>query len=996
MLKLKNVTKNYGSGSTEVRALKNINICFRNNEFVAVLGHSGCGKTTMLNLIGGLDQYTSGDLIINGKSTKEFRDRDWDTYRNHSIGFVFQSYNLIPHQTVLANVELALTLSGVSKAERRRRAREALEKVGLKEQLHKRPSQMSGGQMQRVAIARALVNNPDILMADEPTGALDSETSVQIMDILKEVAKDRLVIMVTHNPDLADKYATRIVRLKDGEIVDDTNPYSEKAEEAEVASRKKQESKGKKPSMSMGTAMGLSTNNLMTKKGRTALTAFAGAIGIIGIALILSLSHGIQTYIDQVQKDTLSAYPITIQKETADMTALMTAMMGIHAEENSVSERDSEGRVYSSSVMFDMINSVNSVETQKNDVASFKEYLDDKESAINTHVSAVQYGYDLNMDIYTKDTEGNIIKSDVMDMLTNSMENIYGSGVSGMADSRMSAMSNMSSFGTVNVWQEMLSGEDGELVGNLIKDQYDLICGEWPSKYDEVVLVMDQNNELSDVMVYALGLRDVDELNEIVKAAMEMDEINVGETASWSYDELLGKTYKMILPSEYYQKNANGVYVNMAESDTGLEILYNSSEVGTELKIVGIIRPDEDAAATTLTGAIGYTSALTNYVLDTLENQEIINEQMADPATDVISGLPFASEDDEEPTDAEKKEAILNFMAELEPSEKAEMYLDAACQPTKEFLDQTVAEKMNGLTREDIIGMMTTETADAMGIDVESMKKYIADMDDETLFSYVEESMRAQITEQYAESVKEQMKGVPDGQVIMGMEARLSDSQYVYMYDTYMPPVKSDSTYEDTLTLLGYVDRESPATINIYANTFEDKDAIADCIEDYNETKDAEAEINYTDYVAMMMSSVTTIINAISYVLIAFVAISLIVSSIMIAIITYISVLERIKEIGILRAIGASKRDISHVFNAETLIEGFTSGVFAIGFTALMLIPINSIIHKVTGIENLNAILPAEAAVILVLISMLLTFIAGLIPARMAAKKDPVEALRSE
>jgi len=1039
MLRLKHITKDYGQGDSRVQALRGLDICFRANEFVAILGPSGCGKTTLLNLIGGLDQYTDGDLIIAGRSTKEFKDRDWDAYRNHSIGFVFQSYNLIPHQTVLSNVELALTLSGVSRAQRRRRAKEALEKVGLGDQLHKKPNQMSGGQMQRVAIARALVNDPEILLADEPTGALDSETSVQVMDLLKEIAQDRMVIMVTHNPDLADQYATRTVKLLDGRIVSDSDPYS--AEEEAAEHTEQTAVKVKKPSMSMATALGLSLNNLMTKKARTLLTAFAGAIGIIGIALILSLSTGIQNYIDQVQEDTLSSYPIQIQAETMDMTAMMTTMMG--QQETKLENRQEEGYVYANTVMYDMMNSLNNAQMETNDLKAFRQWLLQPENPLLPHTSAIQYAYDLNMEIYTQDPNGEIIKSDVMEMMAASMEGVYGESAVGTTSSMMN---NMAAFGTMSLWQEMLPGENGQAVSDLLKEQYDLVHGTWPQAFDEVVLVISENNELADLMLYALGLKDQETMLEVVRASMKQEQIDTTDDRGWSYEELCRKEYKLLLPSECYDYDAAaGTYRDLRQTDAGMEFLYKSADNGIALKVVGVIRPNPDATATMLSGAMAYTNLLTDYVLSELENQSIIAQQMADPTVDVISGLPFATEDDVEPSGEEKREAILAYIADLDTAEKAAMYLDVASRPSDAFLAQTVAQQMEGMTRGDIETMVVEKYAAEMGVETDTIKDYIAQMDDETLFASVEEALTMAVAEQYTASVKEQLSAMSNEQLAANLDLgsisdedlqailslasvpvdqrmamlqagqitqeqfglsqlpaqqlaqlQLSAAQYIYLYDSYMPPTVSSSTYEDNLKLLGYVDKTSPSAISIYAATFADKDAIADCITDYNTTVDEDQEISYTDYVAILMSSITTIINAISYVLIAFVAISLVVSSIMIGIITYISVLERTKEIGILRAIGASKHDISRVFNAETIIEGFVSGAMGIGVTLLLIIPINAIVQKLTEIASLSAVLPWRAALILVLISMGLTVIAGLVPSRIAARKDPVEALRTE
>ncbi len=983
MLQLKNITKNYQAGDSTVAALRGLSVCFRDQEFVSILGPSGCGKTTLLNIIGGLDQYTSGDLLISGRSTKEFRDRDWDAYRNHSIGFVFQSYNLIPHQTVLQNVELALTLSGVSKSERRRRAVDALEKVGLGDQLKKKPNQMSGGQMQRVAIARALVNNPEILLADEPTGALDSETSVQIMEILKEISKEKLIIMVTHNPDLAKRYASRTVRLLDGQIISDSAPYEPETALASAPLAQK------KTSMSFFTALGLSLNNLLTKKGRTILTAFAGSIGIIGIALILSLSTGIQDYIDRVQEDTLSSYPISIEAETMDMSSMVTSLMGAQAEKEDTEHED--GRIYSSTIMYDLMNSLNSADTQTNDLEAFKTYLDDPDSPIHEYLSAIQYSYDLDLPIYTKDDDGNIVRADVMQLLQNMMSSMYGGDYS----------SYFSQFGSyysaMDVWQEMLPGQDGETVSDLVKTQYDMLYGHWPENYDEVVLFVDKNNEISDLVMYAMGLKTEAQMEDAMNAAMNQEQVDTTQE-SWSYEDLCDRTFQLILPFEIYRRDeATGAYTDLSATDAGMDYLYGADEVGTTLKIVGIARVNEDAVASMMTASIGYTSALTKYVIQTTADSDIVKAQLADPATDVLSGLPFPTGDEAAPTLDEMEAGVADVIAAATAQEKADMYMVMMATPASDYLDAMTEQTMQGMTRETIVSQMTDAYAAQMGVSSDEILSYIDKMDDATLFSYVEDMVREQIAEQYAEATRAQLSSMTVDQLAAALDMTpRTEEQTQYLYDNYMPTTVSDSTYDDILSALGYVDLDVPSKVNLYAATFADKDSIADCIADYNQTVGDEQEITYTDYVALLMSSITTIINAISYVLIAFVSISLIVSSIMIGIITYISVLERTKEIGILRAIGASKRDISRVFNAETLIEGLIAGLIGIGLTLLLIIPINAIVQHLTGIASLGAVLPPVAAVLLVAISMLLTFIAGLIPSRLAAKKDPVVALRTE
>ena len=993
MLKLTNIRKTYTVGDLSVDALRGVSLEFRDNEFVSILGPSGCGKTTTLNIIGGLDRYTSGDLIINGRSTREYTDSDWDTYRNHSVGFVFQSYNLIPHQTILANVELALTLSGVSKAERHRRAKEALEQVGLTDHMHKRPNQLSGGQMQRVAIARALINNPDILLADEPTGALDSETSVQVMDLLREVAKDRLVIMVTHNPELAQAYSTRIIQLKDGEVIADSNPYESQGDATTLTG--KEAKAGKKTSMSFPTALSLSLNNLMTKKGRTFLTAFAGSIGIIGIALILSLSSGINTYITKVQQDTLTSYPITIEAESVDMTSMLTSLMGVSDEENSGAPRE-EDRVYVSNVMYDMMDSMMNAETVTNNLKAFKEYLEEGGGGI-TDLAQVYYGYDFKFDIYNKDPDGKVVKSDVMSAMETAMGSLYG----GDYTDYFNSMGSM--YESFDVWQELLPGEDGQLVSSQVLDQHELLYGHWPEEYNQVILFVDDNNQVSDLMLYALGLVSVDEMNETLAALQAGEEVEV-EDQSWSYEELCQTQFKLLLPYERYQYDANtNTYTDLSATQTGLEMLYNSNQTGITLQVVGVARSGSNGGM--MSGSLGYTNALTQYAIDHTADSQLVKDQLANPDTDVITNLPFRQEGDTEPTDQEKAQAIGEYLLTLDAQSQAEAYVDGMSQPSQQYVDDTVDAQMANITREDIEKMISQEYAAQMGVDAATLDEYIAGMSDEELFAQVEEAMAAQIKEQYAAAAKEQLSALPAAQLSAMLaqaveqgpnDQGLSLEQFVYLYDNYMPPTHSDSTYQDNLDLMGYIDLESPSSISLYADTFKEKDKIADLITAYNQQVAEEDQISYTDYVALLMSSITDIISGVSYLLIGFVSISLVVSSIMIGIITYISVLERTKEIGILRAVGASKKDVSRVFNAETLIVGLGAGVLGIVVTLLLNIPINAAIHAVTGLTELSAALPPVGGAILVAISAILTILAGLIPARLAAKKDPVEALRSE
>ncbi len=1006
MLSLRNIVKTYTAGSTTVDALRGLSLDFRESEFVAVLGPSGCGKTTLLNIIGGLDKYDRGDLVINNISTKEYRDDDWDAYRNRSIGFVFQSYNLIPHQTVLSNVELALTLSGVSKAERRRRAEAALTSVGLADQIRKKPNQMSGGQMQRVAVARALVNNPDILLADEPTGALDSETSVQLMELLKKISEKRLVIMVTHNPELAEKYATRIVRMLDGGIISDSNPPVAAAQPVNSAEKNKKPAASgkprKKPPLSFFTALSLSLNNLMTKKARTFLTSFAGSIGIIGIALITALSTGVQAYIDRVQEDTLSSYPIVIESESVDMSALIGGLMGIR-DEASAGKSDEElgDKVYSNAIMYELINTLNSSEVTKNNLAAFKKYLDTPDAngvrPLDGAATAIKYQYNTDLSIYVSDTEGNIVKSDAETLLGDIIKTVYGmdpSSIGGAMD--MSYYSDMQGF---RIWEEMLSPADGDadgyLVSPLVRTQYEVINGDWPKSYNEVVLVVDQNNTVSDLVLYALGLISADELSDSFRAAAKGEKVEI-DTKSWSLDDITGLTLKMIpVSSRYVYNDASGKYTDLTSTETGLSYLYGTGE---PIKICGIVRASEDAVSGMLSGSIGYTSALTNHVINVTADSEIVKKQLANTGTDVITGLPFKNTLGSGLTEAEKAAAVREYLAASSDAVKAGIYTEIMSEPSDEYISSAVEMAVSGMTRESIEAALTAAFAEQMqSADINAVKQYIASMDDATLYGYIRQMLAEKFTSEYSASVRDQLSSLSTVQLAaMYDAAAFTDAQYASLYDTVIASGVSDTTYEDNLDLLGYVDIDSPDSISVYAATFADKELISDIINSYNQSVSDADKITYVDYVALLMSSITTIINAISYILMAFVSVSLVVSSIMIGIITYISVLERTKEIGILRSIGASKHDITRVFNAETLIVGFSAGVIGIGVTVLLCFPINLIIRHITGIESLGASLPAIAAVILVAISMILTLVAGLIPSLIAAKKDPVVALRTE
>lgn len=986
MLEIRNIVKDYETGSETVHALKGVSIAFRESELVSILGQSGCGKTTLLNIIGGLDQYTSGDLIINGQSTKQYKSADWDIYRNHSVGFIFQSYNLIPHQSVLSNVELALTLSGVSKAERRRRAKEALEKVGLGNQLNKRPNQMSGGQMQRVAIARALVNDPDILLADEPTGALDSETSIQIMELVKEIAKDRLVIMVTHNPELAEKYSTRIVKLLDGQIVGDSDPFDPAKEPAHSEVRKTEVTKGQKTSMSFLTALSLSKNNLMTKKGRTFLTSFAGSIGIIGIALILSLSNGVQEYINSVERSTLASFPVSIQHETVDYTSLMTSMMNVrdNAEEN----RDPD-RIYTNDISTEMMKTMLS-EMQTNNLAEFKEYLESDPDGISASIEEIQYSYDSNLYIYGHSADGDIMQINPSTVMSAMMGQSMADNVSQMTNTYSSLMGS-SSMSSYDAFRELLSTD-------MLKTEYEVLAGRLPEAYNEVVVLVTDRNELSDVTLYTLGLRDQGELEGMMSSVMvgESFDLDTGDL-SFSYDDLMGMEFSMLTAPEFYQKNDDGTWTDM-RSDS--EFMEQAAENGLKLKVVGILKPDADSLiSSTNSGGIGYTHALTEYMIDKTNSSELVKEQKENPDVDVFTGIEFPKADEEEEQPMSQSEAMEMLTGMLTEEQRTKL---------NEGIMAAITEEQQAQIQSAMMGMVSDEQMNSIMMGVLTPEQLTQLQSGADVNSLLTDAQKAQMSAQIAASLTAEqnaelstmMNGMVDPTKMYTIFMQvLTTDQLRQLMDMTKEPETTDATYDGNLKLLGVAELSEPSSMKIYATDFESKEKITQLIEKYNDSKivdDNQADvINYTDYVGLMMSSVSDIINSISYILIAFVAISLIVSSIMIGIITYISVLERTKEIGILRAMGASKRDISNVFNAETLIVGFSAGVIGIAVTLLLNIPINIIIENITGIANV-ALLPWQGGVILVVISMLLTLIAGLVPAGVAAKKDPVEALRTE
>lgn len=946
MLQLQKIKKKYHTGDLIQTALDEVSLNFRDNEFVAILGPSGSGKTTLLNIVGGLDRYDSGDLVINGISTKKYRDRDWDSYRNHTIGFVFQSYNLIPHQNILSNVELALTISGVSKSERRRRAKEALEKVGLIEHIHKRPNQLSGGQMQRVAIARALVNDPDILLADEPTGALDSETSVQVMDMLKEVAKDRLVIMVTHNPELAEQYSTRIVRLKDGKIISDSDPFDVKDEEKKKPVHKKMG----KTSMSFLTSLTLSFNNLRTKKGRTILTAFAGSIGIIGIALILSLSNGVNTYITDIQRDAMSSYPIKIDAQSVDLSALMDTTEDMDNGEVS-HEKDA---VYSNSISLDSFSSFTSSITTNN-LTDFKKYLDNPKSEIHKYIgeNGIVYSYDTKFDVFSYDKDGTVVNLDGS-TLNKELADSFGVNVAGGTDS-MSSLSFMMPDRNKNI-SEILPGQNGQTVSKSIKDNYDLVYGKYPEEYNEVVLVLNKNNEILLTAFYEMGILPSSEYKDFLKRMGNGEKVEF-DTEKLSYEDIC-KTELYLLPaSDYYSKNENGIYTK-AESDEEIDALMKNKAV--KLKFTGVIRPNEDCDAELISTPIGYTSKLTDYLMDYAEKSEIVKDQRDNKDTNILTGMSFAPKSDDE-----KIEDVKKYFAGMGISDKAKLM---------EVLSATAPQNMQNARTSQIPQDMQNAQSSQISQDMQNAQT----------------SQIPQNTTQLPQSAE-----LTEEQLSAQLDAYIENADrkvLLSMYETYVSP----GSYDNNLKEFGVISADTPSSISIYSDSFEDKDNVSACIENYNKKVDEVDKITYTDYVGLLMSSVTTIINVISYVLIAFVSVSLIVSSIMIGIITYISVLERTKEIGILRAIGASKKNISRVFNAETFIIGLCSGVIGIGVTLFTLVPANSIIHAIAESNDVNAALPPVAAVILIILSIILTLIGGIIPAKKAALQDPVKALRSE
>ena len=962
MLKLNDIKKDYVTGDSVVHALKGVSLEFRKSEFVSILGQSGCGKTTLLNIIGGLDQYTSGDLVINEKSTKQFKDRDWDTYRNHSVGFVFQSYNLIPHQTVLANVELALTLSGVSKEERRTRAIEALQTVGLGDQIKKKPNQLSGGQMQRVAIARALVNDPDILLADEPTGALDSETSVQIMELLKTISNDKLIVMVTHNPELAKEYSSRIINLLDGQVVSDSNPYNSEDEVASEAApseegdgaTKPKPVKEKKTVMSFFTALSLSLMNLLTKKGRTFLTAFAGSIGIIGIALILSVSSGVSAYITSVEEGTMASYPLEVKESAMDVMTLLGSLM----EEN-VIENPKENTVYSNNVLATMFDSANKG-LSTNNLAALKAYIDSNKEFFGENTTDVKYIYSANLNTYKYDNKTGYYTA-TLDGVGGLMADLGMSGILGSGSAASSAA-------------DSLMGGDAfkELIGDdeYIQSQYEKLYGKYPTKANEVVLIVDRNNQISDFTLYALGIKNTQELKDYIAAMRKGETFTISE-ASYSYEELCGYKFKVIPDSEKY-KVENGKIVSRSQDE-----IQNYLDKAEPLEIVGILCPTENSSSTSVIGAIGYRHELMANIIKSSNSSATIAAQLANKEYDMTNGLPFKAQ-------LPDLSVVRNSLAQM---------LD----PMLQSYGTSVAKSSDVQLLQYLKMFLTTDEgfADLLTFEKDGGKApwggYTADDVKNVLKPFLDN---------FSATTSNQKLAMFCSTLYNAVTAAGGEANFALLVNALLYPdlnLTADEIHAEALKYMGYVDEAKPKSILIYPKDFDAKQNIKDELERYNNSQtDENNKISYSDTVALLMSSVTTIVDAITYVLVAFVAISLIVSSIMIGIITYISVLERTKEIGILRAIGASKKDVSRVFNAETLIVGFAAGVIGILVSLFFIAIINIILLSLTGLETLQAVLPVGAAVILVLISMGLTLIAGLFPSRVAAKKDPVIALRSE
>lgn len=970
MLQVKNICKKYVTGELTQVALDNVSVNFRDNEFVAILGPSGSGKTTLLNVVGGLDRYDSGDLVINGISTKKYKDKDWDAYRNHTIGFVFQSYNLIPHQSVLANVELALTISGVSGKERKQRAKDALEKVGLKEHIHKRPNQLSGGQMQRVAIARALVNDPDILLADEPTGALDSETSIQVMNLLNEVAKDRLVIMVTHNPELAEEYATRIVKLKDGKITGDTNPFEVK--DAKEAEHKKMS----RTKMTRRTALGLSFNNLRTKKGRTILTSFAGSIGIIGIALILSLSNGVNTYINDIQRDTMTSYPISISETAFDLTSMIK-------ENSDDAERDAvkhkSDAVYGNPTEFNHLSSVSSSISQNN-LTAFKKYIDDKKSEINKYIgdNGVVYSYDTRFDVFSYDKDGNLVNADGS---TINEEGSMGNALTGKSGMSVSFGGMDEDAPGENYFGMMLPGKKGKLYSKVIEDNYKVVSGNLPQSAEDVVVVINDNNEIALSVLYRLGILPSSEYKELTKKLDAGEKLEL-KSQKIEYDQIIGREFYIVPFCDYYQKNDKGTYDNIRKDVDQIKKVLDKA---IKVKVSGVIKEKDSDDNQVLSKPIAYTQALTNKIIEYTDASEVVKEQRASEGVNILNGMTFEPDDNKIKIEDAKK--YINNLGITEKSDLLTRYMTSLGVDLSQYQNMGGDAKDAKKDKTSANAAQTPEATDMKLPEGADASKLPEGVDASQLPDGVDASQVPQGMDKMDVTDEKDMAKAMDKYI-----KQAEDEFFLWVYDNNI----SSGSFDKNLKKLGVISLDAPSQIDIYVDSFEDKDGVSKAIEHYNDKAKEDDKIVYTDFIGLLLSSITTIINVISYVLIAFVAVSLVVSSIMIGIITYISVLERTKEIGILRAIGASKKNISQVFNAETFIIGLGSGLIGIGITLLLLIPINKIIHAVADNTRVNAILPVSGAIILIILSVILTLLGGFIPAKKAAKKDPVTALRTE
>lgn len=988
MLQVKNLSKDYYVGDNTIHALQDINLNFPDKGFVSILGQSGSGKTTFLNIIGGLDRYTSGDIVINGKSTKTYKDKDWDSYRNHHIGFVFQSYSLIPHQTLLENVMLAPAISGLPLAERREKSIEALKSVGLENRMHQRPNQVSGGQSQRTAIARALVTNPNIILADEPTGALDSETSAQVMKILKDISKEKLVIMVTHNEIIADEYSERIIKLKDGELLSDTAPLSDEELEIEEKPRKKE------ASMSFATSLALSWKNLMSKKGKTFLTALAGSVGIIGIAVVLAISYGVNDYIDQVQEDTLTSYPLTIMRENIGLEAIMGEMERLSGDAEP--EDYGENNAGTWEIMDYLLNLENTFAGDVNNLVDFMEFIESNES-FKENTSSVFYDYGLDMNILAQDPNGETVQADIMEQI--SAANLRIAEDEGRDPDQVDARNNMmmqGPFGAGTTFTPLIPDENNVGISQIVKNQYVLEAGQWPENEEEVVLILNEYGELPDSVLYTLGFRTQEDLERLIIQAENDEELESSEELIYSYDELMAKEIKLLFPTDIYQYNEDtDTWENLMDTESGRDYLYSNEDIGVNLTISAIIKPNPDSSSHILEGWVGYTSELSDYAIAANRESELAQEQLNNEEIDVFSGLPFPTEENTNIDEATKASDFSEYMAEQGTETQAEYYTFISTTMLPSQLDEQVEAQKELMDDEAKDELISNVYANIVNVSMEQASAAIANLDQETYDELLTAALEANIQSTYAAQVMPTIEQLSEEErAAMLLEEDFSDEALATLYDEYMPAQVSENTYDGNLASLG-LDNTEPESIYIYNADFETKDNVKAIIEDYNAAASEDDEISYTDYVDLIMSMVGTIINVITYVLIGFVALSLLVSSIMMSIVTYNSVLQRTQEIGILRALGASKRNVANVFIAETFIEGLSSGIVGIAISQLIVMIINAIIRANFDV-TLRLFLTTESMVVLILLSTVLTVIAGLIPSFMASRKDPVEALRTE